>query len=85
MNRLWAWLRISNRWKHLLGGFAVGAAGAGAWAALVVSIVAASCLEYKDRAHGCVWDWVDWSLTVAGGVVAAAIYLIILCFYGTGS
>jgi len=34
MNRLIAWLRESNRWKHLLGGLAVGVATGGAWAAL---------------------------------------------------
>ena len=78
MNRLIAWLRTSNRWKHLLGGFATGAVAGSAWAALMVAIVAASCLEYKDRAHGCVWDWIDWALTAAGGVVAAVLYLIIL-------
>ncbi|MCM1068254.1 MAG: hypothetical protein NC418_11845 [Muribaculaceae bacterium] len=72
MNKLLAWLRESNRWKHLVGGFAVGVLAAGAYSALYAATVAASCLEFKDRAHGCRWDWIDWALTVAGGAVAAA-------------
>jgi len=35
----------------------------------------ASALEYKDRAHGCAWDWVDWALTVAGAAAAAGVYM----------
>ena len=75
MNSLIAWLRESNRWKHLLGGLAVGAATGGAWAALAAGVAVASALEYKDRAHGCAWDWVDWALTVAGAAVAAGVYM----------
>lgn len=77
MNKLIAWLGTSNRWKHLLGGLAVGLLGGGAWPALVAALAVASALEYKDRAHGCAWDWTDWVLTVAGGMVPAIVYLII--------
>ena len=77
MNKLIVWLRTSNRWKHLLGGLVVGCITGGAWSALVAVLASASCLEYKDKVHGCTWDWTDWSLTVAGGAAAAIIYLII--------
>lgn len=75
MNKFIAWFGESNRYKHLFGGMAVAALGGTAWAALVVAVVAASCLEFKDKAHGCVWDWTDWLLTVAGGAVSACGYM----------
>lgn len=77
MNRAVAWLSESNRWKHLAGGFAVGIAAGSVWSAMVTAVVAASCLEFKDRGHGCTWDWTDWVLTVAAGAVAAGVYLLL--------
>lgn len=75
MNKCLRWFSASNRYKHLFGGMGVAALGGGAWAALAVAVVAASCLEYKDKAHGGSWDWADWLLTVAGGAVSACAYL----------
>lgn len=63
------WLRESNRWKHLVGGCMIGLASSDAWCATLAGIGIASALEYKDRAWGGFWDWVDWSLTVVGVIV----------------
>ncbi len=40
-------LRESNRWKHLLGGFLIGLLGMHPVVALYASAVAASCLERR--------------------------------------
>lgn len=76
MNRIIAFLKQSNRYKHLIGGFLVGICALGAWSAIYSALVAASCLELKDKLKGGLWDWIDWTLTVAGGGMAAVIYLL---------
>lgn len=63
------WLKTSNRWKHILGGAAIGAFSGSDYCALYASILSAASLEYKDKAHGCEWDWIDFGLTVAGAIV----------------
>lgn len=68
-----AWITGSNRWKHLLGGFAIGLASSGWHCAALAGIAAGGALEYKDRAYGSKWDWWDFSLTVAGAVAGQAV------------
>lgn len=63
------WLKRSNRWKHLAGGCLIGLCAQDAYCAAYASVIAASCLEFKDKAHGGQWDWIDWGLTVAGGAM----------------
>lgn len=75
MDRIIRFLKTSNRHKHLVGGFLVGICALGAWAALYAAVVAASCLELKDRLRGCRWDWGDWIVTVIGGASAAVTWL----------
>ena len=77
MKKLIEFLRVSNRWKHLLGGALVGLCALGAWTAVYAAVIAGSCLELKDRLRGCRWDWTDWVLTVAGGGITAIIWLLV--------
>lgn len=76
MGKIISFLKKSNRYKHLFGGFLVGVVACGAFPALYSAIVAGSCLELKDKLHGCMWDWIDWFMTVAGGLVAAFLWLM---------
>lgn len=85
MNKIKNWFKKignfvmeSNHYKHAIGGFIVGLLGLGMYGALYASIVAASCLEFKDKAHGGKWDWIDWGFTVFGGIIAVCIYAFIL-------
>lgn len=73
MKKIIEFLKTSNHGHHLAGGFAVGFFAFSPYYALYAAGIAASCLELKDRLHGGRWDWVDWSLTIVGGAVAAAI------------
>lgn len=77
MNKFIAFLKQSNRYKHLIGGLLVGFAALNPWTALYASVIAASCLELKDKLHGCPWDWLDWLLTVAGGIIFTVIWLLL--------
>lgn len=72
MNKVSAWLMASNRWKHLAGGAAIGFAADSAFCAAYAVTGVAAALELKDRQWGGSWDWVDFSLTVAGGAIGRA-------------
>lgn len=71
------WLKASNRWKHLVGGAVVGAAMFNVIDAVMACAAVGGALEFKDKAWGGKWDWIDFSLTVAGGVVAGLLRYII--------
>lgn len=77
MNKIIEFLKQSNRYKHLIGGLLVGFAALNPWTALYASIIAASCLELKDKLKGGLWDWIDWSLTVIGGILSALFWWIV--------
>ena len=46
-------------------------------AGIYAAVVAATCLELKDRLYGNKFDLTEWLLTVVGGTIAALIWLII--------
>lgn len=71
------WLKESNRWKHLAGGFALGFLPRDYVTGLYGGIVAASALEFKDRSYGGKWDWTDWGLTVAGAAAGCLLRLLL--------
>jgi hypothetical protein len=77
MNKILSFLKQSNRYKHLVGGFIVGLPALTPYAALYAAAIAASSLELKDKLRGGRWDWTDWTLTVTGGAIAALIFLVI--------
>ena len=76
-SKLKSFLMESNRYKHLIGGLLVGLCALSPWAAIYSAIIAASCLELKDRLYGNKFDLTDWLLTVAGGAIASIIWLIV--------
>lgn len=69
----------SNRWKHLLYGFLVAII-----AGFAFTCGAAAGMEFKDRAWGGKWDWIDFGLTVAGGLAGLALRLTIINLLGFG-
>lgn len=69
MKKLLKWLKESNRLKHLSGGIIIGFGADDNYCAAYAGIGVASALEFKDRAWGGKWDWIDWSLTVAGVII----------------
>ena len=77
MKKIIAFITKSNHLYHFMGGFLVSWLASTAYDAVYASIVAASCLEFKDKHHGGVWDWVDWAFTMAGGVLGAVCRLIL--------
>ena len=55
MKKVIAWLKESNRIKHLAGGVFIGLLANDYSHSLFGSVIAATCLEYKDRAYGGKW------------------------------
>lgn len=77
MKKIIEFLKKSNHYKHLIGGFMVGLLACSPWTALYSAVVAATCLEFKNKMYSNFYDWIDWSLSVGGGAVAALIWLIL--------
>lgn len=77
MNKIIEFLKQSNRYKHLIGGLLVGLLAFNPWTAIYSSLVAASSLELKDKLKGGLWDWIDWGLTVSGGILSALFWWIV--------
>lgn len=73
MKNIINWLLVSNRWKHLCGGFILGL-----FLTVLCSLGCAGGMEYKDKAWGGRWDWVDFALTVAGGVAGQAVQVLVI-------
>ena len=51
MNKIFKFFEVSNRYKHFIGGLIVATLAGSFYAALYTAIVAASCLELKDRIY----------------------------------
>lgn len=67
------WFRQSNRWKHLLYGFLVSVI-----AGFAFTLGCAAGMEFKDRAWGAKWDWIDFGLTVAGAWFGLMLRMVII-------
>lgn len=73
MGKVIDWIKESNRWKHLVGGIVIGILSDDWYCATLSGVGIASALEYKDRAWGGTFDWIDWGLTIGGVIVGHAI------------
>lgn len=69
-----SWMKTSNRWLHLAGGFSIGIVFG-----LPAGITAAATAELKDVQwnrwnwkKG--WDWTDFAVTVIGASAGGAIH-----------
>lgn len=67
------WIKESNRPKHLLYAIPAGAL----FTILFVAGLAAG-MEFKDRAYGVKWDWLDISATLIGGIIGQVIQIVVL-------
>lgn len=63
----------SNRIKHLL--YAIPA---GALLTILFAAGLAVGMEFKDRAYGGKWDWLDIAATLIGGLIGQAIQIGVL-------
>ncbi len=78
MRKLFTWLKESNRYKHLLGGIAIGAFANSFYCAAYTGIGVATALELKDKMWGGKFDLVDLSLTLAGVAIGYGVRIMII-------
>lgn len=78
MRKLFTWLKESNRYKHLLGGIAIGAFANSLYCAAYAGIGVATALELKDKLWGGKFDLVDLSLTIAGVAIGYGVRIMII-------
>ena len=77
------WFKQSNRWKHFLGGAAIGALANDWYCALFAGGSAAGCLELKDKLYGNKWDWIDFCCTIVGTAVGFGANVLIINLFTT--
>lgn len=73
MKKVISWLKESHRLTHIGGGALIGLLSDDNYCAALAGVGIASALELKDRLWGGKFDWVDWSLTIAGVIVGRLI------------
>ena len=78
MKKLFTWLKESNRYKHLLGGIAIGAFANSLYCAAYAGIGVATALELKDKLWGGKFDLVDLLLTLAGVAIGYGVRIMII-------
>lgn len=78
MRKLFKWLKESNRYKHLLGGIAIGAFANSLYCAAYAGVGVATALELKDKMWGGKFDLIDLSLTIAGVAIGYGVRIMIL-------
>lgn len=78
MRKLFTWLKESNRYKHLLGGIAIGAFANSLYCAAYAGVGVATALELKDKLWGGKFDFVDLSLTLAGTAIGYGVRIMII-------
>lgn len=77
MKKVISWLKESHRLTHIGGGVAIGLLSDDNYCAALAGGGIASALELKDRLWGGKFDWIDWSLTVAGVIVGRLIRILV--------
>lgn len=78
MRKLFTWLKESDRYKHLLGGIAIGAFANSLYCAAYAGIGVATALELKDKMWGGKFDLIDLSLTIAGVAIGYGVRIMII-------
>lgn len=78
MKKLFTWLKESNRYKHLLGGIAIGVFANSLYCAAYAGVGVAAALELKDKLWGGKFDLVDMSLTLAGVAIGYGVRIMII-------
>lgn len=72
------WFKQSNRWKHLLGGAAIGVFANSTYCAAYTGIGVAGAMEFKDYQWGGEPDWIDFSLTCVGTAIGYGARILVV-------
>lgn len=67
------WITESNRLKRIRYGFYAGLCGT-----IFAAIGAGLAAEYKDKQYGNVFDWLDVTSTIIGGMFGQTVQLLLI-------
>ncbi len=81
MKKVIDFLKESNRWKHLLGGFILGLLSSSLYCATLVGLSTGGALEFKDKEYGNTFDFIDVSCTLTGTLLGFLIRELFLKWY----
>lgn len=70
------WLTESNRLKHFLYAIPIAYIGT-----LLVVIGLAAGMELKDKLYGNKWDWMDFIVTIYGGLIGQIFQLLTILLF----
>lgn len=76
MRKIFNWIKQSNRYKHLIGGCIIGLFACSWFTAVYASGLVGVATEYKDKAHGGKFDWIDAAMTLLGGIIGRGIAVL---------
>lgn len=80
MKKIIAWLMESHRWQHLLIGILIGFGANSVYCAAYAGLGVSITSELKDKLWGGLWDWIDFTLTLAGVAVGYTVRGLIFGF-----
>lgn len=70
------WITESNRIKHFL--YAIPSAYLGT---ILFTLGLAVGMEFKDKQHGEIFDWLDLLATILGGIVGQLLQILTIIFF----
>lgn len=70
------WITESNRIKHFL--YAIPSAYLGT---ILFTLGLAVGMEFKDKQHGGIFDWLDLLATILGGIVGQLLQILTIIFF----
>ena len=80
MKKIIDWLLKSHRWQHLLFGILIGFGATDAYCAAYAGVGVSITSELKDKLWVGLWDWIDFTLTLAGVAVGYTVRGLIFGF-----
>ena len=82
MKKIWNWLRTSHRLEHIILSVVIGLLFNNLIYTAICATMVAVALEYKDKAYGGKWDWIDLTLTIAPALVINGIKSLVMLWIG---
>lgn len=82
MKKLWNWLKESNRLEHIVLSVVIGLLFSNLIYTAICAIMVGIALEYKDKAYGGKWDWIDLTLTIVPALIINGIKMLVMLWIG---
>ena len=82
MKKIWNWLRTSHRLEHIILSVVIGLIFNNLIYTAICATLVGISLEYKDKAYGGKWDWIDLTLTIVPALVINGLKMLVMLWIG---